>query len=186
MRDEKLIELYFGRRESAIRETDRKYGSYCLRIADNILRSREDAEECVNDTWMKAWNSIPPARPAHLKLYLAKIVRNIAFNRYKARNAAKRGGGQMPVILEELEECIPGGPDLEGDYLGEELGACIRQFAHSLPPRECDIFIRRYFFGESAGEIARRYKIRENLVNVVLSRTRQKLKSHLEREGYMV
>lgn len=186
MRDEKLIELYMGRKESAIRETDRKYGSYCQRIADNILHSREDAEECVNDTWMKAWNSIPPARPDHLKLYLAKIVRNIAFNRYKARNAGKRGGGEIAVILEELEECIPGSSDLEGEYLGEELGGCIRQFAHNLPPRDCDIFIRRYFFGENAREIAGRYKIRENHVNVVLSRTRQKLKCHLEKEGYIV
>jgi RNA polymerase sigma-70 factor (ECF subfamily) len=113
MTDEKIIDLYFSRSENAITETNKKYGSYCFKIANNILNNREDSEECVNDTWMKTWDSIPPTSPSHLNLYLAKIVRNLSFTRYKSKHAIKRGKGEMAVILDELEECIAGQADIE-------------------------------------------------------------------------
>lgn len=107
MDDKQIIELYWQRNEDAIHETSLKYGSYCYSIAHNILSNNEDSEECVNDTWLKAWNSIPPQRPVHLKMFLAKITRNLSFDKYKAGKAAKRGNGEIAVVLDELSECLP-------------------------------------------------------------------------------
>lgn len=183
MRDESIIQLYFERDETAIGETNRKYGSYCYRVADNILHSREDSEECVNDTWLRAWDAIPPARPSCLKLFLARITRNLSFNRFKARNAQKRGEGETALVLEELEECLPGGRDTEEEFLAEELAGSINRFVRSLPVRDGDIFIRRYFFADSLPGIAKRYGMAESSVRVVLHRTRKKLRVRLEEEG---
>lgn len=184
MEDAQIVELYWQKNADAIKETARKYGSYCFAIADNILHNREDAEECVNDTWFQTWNAIPPQRPQRLQMFLAKITRNLSFNRFNAQTTKKRGGGEIVLVLEELAECIAAESDAESTYEGKELGRCINQFIRALPEREGNIFVRRYFFTESTAVIAKRYSLTENNVTVILSRTRGKLKAHLIKEGY--
>lgn len=184
MEDSQIIELYFNRKEEAIKETDNKYGSYCFSIAENILHNAEDSEECVSDTWLKAWNAMPPERPTVLCMFLAKITRNLSFNRFHARNAEKRGGGEIHLVLEELAECIANESDTESEYLAKELEQSIRKFVRNLPEREGNVFVRRYFFTEPVAVIAKRYGMSENNVMVVLSRTRKKLRAHLSKEGY--
>ena len=184
MEDRQIVELYFQRDTAAIQESDNKYGSYCFAIADNILHNNEDAEECVNDTWLGAWNAMPPQKPIRLRMFLAKITRNLSFDRFSARSAQKRGGGEIHLVLDELAECIACETDIENDYLAKELEQCIRLFVRKLPARDGNVFVRRYFFTESIATIAKRYGMTENSVMVVLSRTRKKLKAHLEREGY--
>lgn len=186
MTDEKIIQLFFQRNEVAIEETSRKYGTYCFKIANNILKNQEDSEECVNDTWLKTWETIPPTRPQYLNLFLAKIVRNLSFNKYKSKYAGKRGGGDMAVVLDELAECIAGANDTETAYLAEELQKTINRFVTALPETEGNVFIRRYFYADSIREISKRYLISENHVRVMLNRTRNKLRVKLEKEGYIV
>lgn len=185
MTDNQIIALYWRRSETAISETADKYGAYCRTVADHILHSREDAEECVNDTWLRAWNAIPPQRPARLRMFLAKITRNLAFDKFKAQTAGKRGGGEAELILDELGECVSSGSDTESRFLAQELEETINRFVHTLPERDCDLFVRRYFFVEPIETIAKRYGLSPNHVTVILSRTRQKLKTHLKEEGYL-
>ena len=184
MEDQKILDLYWQRNESAIAETEQKYGSYCRNIANNILHDTFDTEECVNDTWLQAWNSIPPARPNVFRLFLARITRNLSINRYEARQTQKRGAGQTSLVLDELAECLADHHDVERIYEAKALGECIAQFVRNLPEREGNLFVRRYFYVESVSTIARRYGMTENHVMVILSRTRKKLKVHLEQEGY--
>lgn len=184
MEDSQIIELYWQRDTDAIAETDRKYGAYCFTIARNILHSREDSEECVNDTWLKAWNAIPPQKPGKLRMFLAKITRNLSFNRYQARTADKRGGGQIVYVLEELAECLASESDVADAYQLKELEQCIRLFVRGLPARDGNVFVRRYFFTEPVAEIAGRYGLTPNHVMVILSRTRKKLKTHLIKVGF--
>ncbi len=185
MTDERIIDLYCRRQEAAIRETAAQYGNYCFRVADAILKNREDSEECVNDTWLCAWNSIPPAVPRSLRMFLAKITRNLSFNLYQKKRTAKRGGGEIAAVLDELGECVADRADVEGEIQARELGRSINRFVHGLPERDGNVFIRRYFFTESPGVIARRYELTENHVSVILNRTRRALKAHLEKEGYV-
>lgn len=184
MEDHRIIELYWHKNEDAIKETDRKYGNYCFAIANNILHNTEDSEECVNDTWLSAWNAIPPQKPRILQMFLAKITRNLSFNRFIARSAKKRGGGEINLVLDELAECIAGEADVEREYEAKELEQCIRLFVRALPGRDGNVFVRRYFFTEPVWEIAKRYGLTENNVLVILSRTRKKLKMHLIKEGF--
>ncbi len=184
MEDSLIIELYWQRNEDAIKETDIKYGAYCFAVAHNVLRDSEEAEECVNDTWLHAWNAMPPKRPSVLRAFLAKITRNLSFNRYNTYTAQKRGGGETAAVLEELAECLASETDVESEYMAKELGECVRNFVNTLPERDGNVFVRRYFFVDTVGEIAKRYGITENNVAVILSRTRAKLKKTLEREGY--
>ena len=184
MEDTKILDLYWQRNEEAIVQTDHKYGSYCRTIAYNILRNHQDTEECVNDTWLQAWDNIPPARPNVLRLFLARITRNLSINRYMASQSQKRGGGQIPLVLEELAECLADDHDVDHTYEIKALGECIAQFVRSLPEREANLFVRRYFYVESVAVIAKRYGLTDNHVMVILSRTRKKLKTHLEQEGY--
>lgn len=185
MNDEQIIELYWQKNADAIRESQHRYGADCHALAERILHSPADAEECVNDTWLQAWNAIPPQRPAHLRLFLLRITRNLAINRYHACAAEKRGGGETALVLEELSECVPDGTDVEGECAARELGECIRRFVRALPEREGNVFVRRYFFGDTAAEIGRRYGLGENHVHVLLSRTRKKLKAQLVKEGFL-
>lgn len=185
MEDNQIVELYWQKNADAISETVSKYGAYCFAIAKNILRNTEDSEECVNDTWLHTWNAIPPQKPNVLRMFLAKITRNLAFNRFNARNAEKRGGGEIALVLDELGECLGGGADVEATYEAKELRQCIRCFVQALPEREGNVLVRRYFFAESVTDIAKRYGLRENNVMVILSRTRRKLKAHLLKEGYL-
>ena len=184
MDDEKIIELYFARDEQAVAETDRKYGSYCFTLANSILNNREDAEETVSDTYIKTWNAIPPRKPQVLKMFLAKITRNLSFSRWRKLSAEKRGGGVMELILEELDACIPAPGAVEDHLNGKELAKSIRCFLNTLSQREQDIFLRRYFFVEETDAIARRYGMKSATVLRTLSRTREKLKNYLTREGY--
>lgn len=184
MEDNRIIGLYWQRNPDAIAETNRKYGAYCFAIACNILHSREDSEECVNDTWLRAWNAMPPQKPAKLQMFLAKITRNLSFNRYRSLTADKRGGGEIAFVLEELAECLASEANVENAYQLKELGQCIRLFVRRLPVRDGNVFVRRYFFTESVAAIAKRYGLTENNVMVILSRTRKKLKAHLIKEGY--
>lgn len=184
MDDELILDLYFARDERAISETDRKYGSYCYSVANRILSSREDSEETVSDTLLRTWHSIPPHRPDFLKLFLAKITRNLAFSRWRASNAEKRGGGETELVLEELAECIPG-PERVDDLLNaRELARTIRSFLDTLPKRHQEVFLQRYFFVNDPDAIAVRFGMKRTHVNVILSRTRQKLKKYLKQEGY--
>lgn len=185
MEDSQIIELYWQKNGDAISETAGKYGPYCFAIAENILHNAEDSEECVNDTWLRAWNAIPPQRPGALRIFLAKITRNLAFNRFHARNAEKRGGREIALVLDELEDCLGGGADAEAAYEAKELRRCIRHFVRSLPERDGNVLVRRYFFAEPVADIAKRYGLSENNVMVILSRTRRKLKAHLLKEGYL-
>lgn len=181
--DEELIALYWQRDGNAIDETSRAYGAYCYAIANGILQNPEDAEECVNDTWLRAWNTIPPKRPQRLRIFLAKITRNLAFDRFKRRYAQKRGGGEIGLALEELEECIDAGTDPESEVMTKELEQGVNSFLGGLTGRERDIFLRRYFFVESTDTIAARYGMTRSAVLMALSRTRQKLKLYLKKEG---
>ncbi len=185
MEDSQIIELYWQKNADAISETAKKYGAYCFTIAENILHSAEDSEECVNDTWLHAWNAMPPQRPAVLRMFLAKITRNLSFDRFHAKNAEKRGGGEIALILDELGECLGGGADTAAAYEAKELRQCIRRFVRALPERDGNVLVRRYFFAEPVADIAKRYGLTENNVMVILSRTRRKLKKHLSKEGYL-
>ncbi len=184
MEDEKILDLYFARDEQAIARTDQKYGTYCFSLANNILRSPPDSEETVNDTYLRAWNAIPPQRPQVLKLFLARITRNLAFSRWRSLSAGKRGGGEMDLVLEELAGCLAAPNGAEDRLEARELSRAIRTFLDSLPVREQGLFLRRYFFVEETEVIAARFGMKPESVRRQLSRTRLKLKNYLLKEGY--
>ncbi len=186
MQDEKIVQLYWDRDEQAIGESSAKYGAYCSAIAGNILNSRTDAEECVNDTWLRAWNAMPPHWPVLLQAFLGKITRNLAFDRYKALRAQKRGGGQMDLVLDELAECVSGRDDPQDAWQAEELRREIDAFLLALPEEQQAIFLLRYWYADSVQAIAKRFGRSENSVSVALSRLRGKLKSHLHERGFEV
>lgn len=142
MEDNEIVDLFYKRDNRAIGECERKYSKYCFRVVNNILRCYEDSEECVNDAMLRAWNSIPPARPANLRLYIGKIARNLAINKYECRNAAKRGGGVVDEALEELGECVPTGSGDMADRLA--LSEAVNGFLAKLRPTERVVFIKRY------------------------------------------
>ena len=185
MEDGQIIELYWQKNADAISETSSKYGAYCYTIADNILHSIEDSEECVNDTWLHAWNAMPPQKPNVLRMFLAKITRSLSVNRFNARSAEKRGGGEMILVLDELADCLAGETNVEAEYEVKELEQCIRRFVRGLPERDGNVFVRRYFFTEPVAAIAKRYGLTESNVTVILSRTRKKLRLKLAKEGYL-
>ena len=183
MKDNEIVDLFWDRDEAAITATADTYGNYCYRIAYNILGSNEDAEECVNDTWLNAWNSIPPHRPNRLSTYLGKITRNLSLNRYKLLTAQKRGKGQVELALSELEDCVPAQTDM--DRITDEmvLVNAIEEFLRAQPRRECNLFVGRYWYLCSIRDLAGVYGMRENKVVSLLYRMRMKLKLHLEKEG---
>ena len=184
MQDEDIINLYFARDQRAITETDAKYGHYCYQVAARILNDHQDAEETVNDTWLRVWNSIPPCRPAILKLYLARTTRNLAFDRYRSQTTQKRGGGEMQLALEELGDCIGCSESIDDALTIAELTASIHTLLQTLPPRHRCVFIRRYFFVEPIEQISVRYGIKKSNVLMILTRVRKKLKAHLIKEGF--
>ena len=186
MEDKTILDLYFARDELAITETDRKYGGYCYSVANRILCNQEDSEETVSDTYWHTWNSIPPHRPSFLKLFLAKVTRNLAFTRWRKQSAAKRGGGETELVLEELAGCIPGTEQIDDQLNEKELVRSIQEFLDTLAERDRAIFLHRYFFVEDADTISARYGMKRTTVNVILSRTRTKLKTYLTQEGYIL
>ena len=184
MDDACIVELYWKRSESAIRESAVKYGDYCRCIAFNILFNREDAEESVNDTWLDAWNNMPPHKPSVLSTFLGKITRRISIDRWRYKHADKRGGGEMPLVLEELEECVSSSADTEKAIEQQEMTAIIRDYLDALSPSERRVFLRRYWYMDSVSAISRDFGFSESKVASLLYRTRQKLRSKLESEGY--
>ncbi len=183
MEDKQIVDLYWARSETAISETAKKYGRYCHYIAYQILYNDEDAEEIVNDTYLKTWNTVPPRRPDPLKPYVGTISRQLALNRYEAQNAQKRGG-QVPLVLDELSECIP--DHGSGSDIGESvaLSDALDRFLGALPERTRNIFVRRYFYMSPVGEIAEDFSMKESNVTMLLFRTRKKLEKFLEKEGF--
>lgn len=184
MEDEGILQLYFARDEKAIEATEKKYGSYCTAIARNILGTREDAEECVNDTYLKAWNAIPPHKPEVLSGFLGKITRNLAFNRYKRNTADKRGGGELPFVLEELAGCVSDKETVEQVIEYKALVRDLNGFLGTLPEKKRNIFICRYFYTDGIDRIALRYGMTYGGVSMTLKRLRTKLHSYLTKRGY--
>ena len=177
MQDTQIIELFFARDQEAIAATSEKYNNYCMKIAMNILQNPGDSEECVNDTYLAAWNSIPPNRPEKLSAYLARLTRNLSINRYKARMAERRGGGEFAVSLDELDDCIA---DESSRFGEEELGALISEFLYTVSKETRQVFVRRYFYSDSVSAICLRFKMTESKVKSMLHRTRIGLKEFLQ------
>ena len=186
MDDSAIIELFFERSEQAIRELDKKYGKVCRGLSYNILHDRQDAEECVNDAYLGAWDAIPPARPDPLPAFLYRIVRNLSLARYHANAAAKRGGGSYAVALEELEGCLASPRTVEGELEEQELVRLIEEFLDALAPVNRVLFMRRYWFSDSYGEIAKRTGLSEKNVSVRLSRIRKELRHYFEERGILL
>ena len=185
LEDSQIIALYFGRLEQAIVETDRKYGPYCFQIASHILSSPEDGEECVSDTYLTAWKSIPPNRPDRLAPFLGKITRHIALDRWRRRLAQKRGGGEVQLALEELEDCIPGKDTPEEALHQKQFREGLNRFLESLPEQERVIFVSRYWYLRSIREISQGTGLSEGSIKTRLSRTRKKLRFYLEQEDLL-
>lgn len=183
MEDQKIIQLYWDRDEQAIVETRDKYGGYCHNIAWNILQERLDTEECLNDTWLKAWNTMPTTWPAALMAYLGKITRNLAISLYRGRHAEKRGGGELAIALDELGDCAAENASVEHAVEGREAARQISRFLRSLPRTQCDLFVRRYWYLDSIEVLARSFGMSESKVKSMLFRTRKRLKAFLEKEG---
>ena len=186
MEDSKIVDLYWQRSEQAIHETKNKYENLLYSVAKNIIFTHEDAEECVNDTYLSAWNSIPPTRPTILSAFLGKITRNLAFNKYKHNHVMKRGSGEIAVVLDELAECVSGLEDVEQEIDRRELIAEINSFLDTLSPKKRNIFICRYWYSDSIPSIAKRYEMTESNVSVTLNRLRSKLKEYLSERGYVL
>ena len=184
MEDSKIVQLYWDRDQHAITETANKYGNYCMSIAHNILGNQEDAEECVNDTYMSAWKSMPPHRPNILSIFLGKITRNLSFNRYKHNNAGKRGGGEIPIVLEELSGCVSGNNNVEQEIEYKELVKVIDSFLDTLSLEKRSIFVCRYWYTDSTSEIAKQFHMKESTVSMTLKRIRIKLQKYLMERGY--
>lgn len=183
MEDNQIVDLYWARSENAISETERKYGRYCHYIAYNILHSDEDSEECVNDTYLNAWNAMPDKQPSRLAAFLGTITRNLALKRWERYNAEKRGSGQVMLALDELQECVPA-TNNENQIVDDlVLAEVFNRFLASLPKEKRKIFMRRYWYLSPVAEIAENYSISESKVKMSLLRTRNELKLVLEKEG---
>lgn len=183
MEDRDIVELYWQRSEHALEETAKKYGKYFFTIANNILGSSEDANEIVNDTYLGAWNSMPENRPTVLSSYLGKITRRLAIKRLEAREADKRGGGEVSLVLEELSGCISAGQSVERELEQAELSSAIDRFVMSLPLTERRVFLCRYWYLDSISDIVKSSGFSQSKVKSMLHRTRKKLKLYLEKEG---
>lgn len=184
MDDKSIVDLYFSRNEDAITQTDKKYGRYCYSIAYNILTSKEDAEESVSDTYMTAWRSIPPRRPSALSAFLGKITRHISIDRWRERSATKRGGGEVPLALEELKDCISGMQDVEMEYERKEVLKTYVKFLEALPTTERRVFLCRYWYVESIETIADKFGFSQSKVKTTLHRTRVNLRKQFAKEGF--
>ena len=182
MEDSQIVDLYWQRSDAAIEETDKKYGPYCRTIAYNILQNFEDTEECLDDTYVSAWNAMPDKRPQHLSPFLGKITRNFALRRVNQRRSLKRGGGRADLVLEELSECIPGGFDLEREIEMREQGRVLDDFIAGLPAPERRLFLGRSFYMLSVEDAADRLGFSRSKAKSMLFRTRKKLLARLREE----
>jgi len=182
MKDSEIVSLYLQRDESAIEKTKMKYSRYIYSIVNGILNNKEDTEECENDTYLAAWNCIPPHKPASLAPFLGKIARRIAINKWKSNRADKRGGGEVALSLNELNDCIWSSDNDESNITAEELSRVIDAFLRTLPETERNVFMRRYWYMDPINDICERYGFTQGKVKMMLMRTRKKLKNTLEKE----
>jgi len=178
-----IIDLYFNRDEKAVDETAKKYGNYCFTISKNILKNESDAQECVNDTYLKAWNNIPPTKPSKLGIFLGRITRNLSLDRYKFNRTKKREGSEFEVLLTELEECISGDLSVEEEFDANLAIEIINEWLLSQLPLNRKIFVRRYWHAESIKDLVNNYEVSESKVKSILFRMRKNLKVHLREEG---
>lgn len=185
MEDYSIVNLYWARSENAISETSKKYGNYCHSIAYNILGNVEDADESVNDTYLDAWNNIPPHRPSILSTFLGKITRRISIDKWRGRIAEKRGGGEIVLVLDELSDCIPSNQSVEHEVEATELSQLIDNFVMSLPLMERRVFICRYWYLDPIADIAQRFGFSQSKVKMMLHRQRKNLLNRLEREALL-
>ena len=185
MEDSAIVDLYWRRSEQAIAESERKYGTYCSSIAQRICRSARDAEECVNDTWLSAWNTMPDKRPQRLGLYLGCLTRHAAISRLRAENSQKRGGAEIELVLDELSDVIPSESDPAREFETRELGEAVSRFVDGLGETERNIFLGRYFFGYPVKTIAARCGYTESRTKSILFRLRGRLRRTLETEGLL-
>ena len=183
MDDKRIVDLYFSRDEEAITQTDKKYGRYCYSIAYNILTNKEDAEESVSDTYISAWGAIPPHRPSVLSAFLGKITRHISIDRWRERSAQKRGGGEVILALEELEDCVADLQNVEMEYERKEWIRAYVRFLGALPATERRVFLCRYWYVDSVEAIAEKFGFSQSKVKTMLHRTRAKLRKQLAKEG---
>ncbi len=185
MDDNGIIKLYWARNDQAIKATSDKYGHYCQTIARNILNNEEDAEECVNDTYLSAWNAMPPHWPEQLATFLGKITRNLSFNKYRQNHAEKRSG-EMTLILDELADCVSDVDDVEQIIDRQRLAEAINSFVKSLSIKKRNIFVRRYWYADSVSDIAGDYGMLQGTVSKTLERTRKQLKVYLTERGFEI
>ena len=185
MEDRHILRLYFSRDEAALSATAEKYGNYCRSIAHHILGNAEDAEECVNDAWLGAWNTIPPKQPENLATYLGKLTRNAALGRVRTASAQKRGGGQYTLALEEIEDCIPAPGGVEEAVDAAALSKAIETFLRALPARHRRVFIQRYWYLSPVSAIAADCGMTAGAVSTLLSRLRTQLRVYLEKEEHL-
>jgi len=183
--DNQIIELFFRRDETALTETANKYGGFCLRIAMNVVNVREDAEECVNDTYHTAWNQIPPTKPDSFKAFLGRIVRNFAISKYRVLHAKKRFNG-LEVMLSELSDCIPGAESVEQEMEAKELTEYINTWLAGLKPEDRALFVRRYWYGDEVRELAKKCGVSGTQMTQRMLRLRRKLKVFLEEKGVVL
>lgn len=184
MDDNMIVKMFFDRNEIALVETERKYGRYLSKIAYNILFDTEDCKECVNDTYMRAWNIIPPNSPKNLSVFLGKIARRLAIDIFRKKHAEKRGNSELAISLYELDECLPDKFTTETSLEQSELSGCINRFLSSLTDENRNIFICRYFYSDSIKDIAGFLNTSESKIKSSLFRSRKALKEHLEKEGF--
>lgn len=185
MEDNQIISLYFQRSEQAIKETDNKYGKFCFKIAYNILLNREDSEESVSDTYLRAWNVIPPKKPNPFAAFLGRITRSISIDRWRKKNTDKRGSGEFPLCLDELENCVSGESSIENQTIMKETVGHLNEFLSTLSDTERKVFLRRYWYMESTQAIADAFGFSQTKVTTMLSRTRKKLHTELAKEGLL-
>lgn len=184
LQDDRIVELYWNREETAIDATEKKYGAYLMKIAYNILADREDSRECVNDTYLKVWNCIPPHRPEALSAFLAKIARQTAIDIFRRRTSPKRRGSEYAVSLSELEDCIVAANTVETEVDARSLADAINKFLGELSVLERDVFAGRYYFADSVGDITAYCNITVPKSKSMLYRLRSRLKIYLKQEGY--
>ena len=183
MEDQEIIARFFARDEDGLTAARARYEPYCAAVARSLLNDPRDQEECLSDTWLRAWNAIPPQRPRSLGAFLAKITRNLAINRLRDGNAQRRGGGQVPLALEELRECVSPEGSPEGELDRQAAEEALNRFLDGLPPLQREVFLRRYWYLDSIEDIARRTGWSKSRVTTTLHRLRVRLRAHLIQEG---
>lgn len=186
MEDNKIVELYWNRDENAINETKNKYENYCFSIAKNILHNQEDSQEVLNDTYLATWNAIPPAHPLDLSTFIGKITRRLSLNKWRSLKTKKRGGNEVTLSFDELEECIPDNYNIKKELEAKLLAESIDEFLETLKVNERKVFVCRYWYFESINDISKRFSYSQSKVKMMLKRTRDKLKDHLLKEGVIV